>query len=70
MPELPFKNTQEFCHYVREEAKCKKISINKLFSKPGLDKGNFYKYEKGVCKLTLETMVNILDAIEDNAGAA
>ena len=60
MPELPFKNTQEFCHYVREEAKKKGLKISHLLDEPGLDRSNFSKYENGKARITLETILNYL----------
>lgn len=62
---MPYRNTIEFCSYVRVAAKERKISLTKLFDKAGVDRQNFYnKYEKGKARMTLETAANILDILE------
>lgn len=64
MPELPFKNTQEFCHYVREEAKHKNMALIQVFTESGMDRSNFYKYEKGKCRVTLETASRVYESLK------
>ncbi|NRA47127.1 MAG: helix-turn-helix transcriptional regulator [Oligoflexales bacterium] len=65
MPELPFKNTQEFCQYVRKEAKQKGLKITHLLDEPGLDRSNFSKYESGRCRVSLETALLYLDVLRN-----
>lgn len=61
MLELPFKDTVEFCKYVRKISHGS--SFNQIFHEPGLDRANFSKYENGKCGVTLEVAIKILESV-------